>query len=165
MLEDTLKENNIDITRVGDKDTLPQLEKLYRDFLRDNTIDDAYDMVRLLQKKLSELNIKASDPDLSKKYDQVLVQFQFVALAALVDQEVLDFISSHFVEFLGNKERDIFERVRTKLMSIPIEVRDDYKKKIVASLKENREQIGDKQITVRSEGEQKPSQVRNWIEL
>ncbi|MFH2104923.1 MAG: hypothetical protein ABII72_01670 [Parcubacteria group bacterium] len=163
MLEDTLKENNIDITRIGDKETLPQLEKLYRDFLRDNTIDDAYDMVRLLPKRLAELNIKASDPDLSKKYDQVLTQFQFIALAALVDQEVLDFISNHFVEFLGNKERDIFERVRTKLMSIPIEVRDDYKKKIVASIKENREQIGDKQITIRSGGEQKPPQVKNWI--
>ena len=161
MQKNTLKKYKINKDDLLSQGSLPGLEKLSRDVIKYNYVEDAYDLLRMLDKQVDEEKIKQGDPVMYKKYLLIKRRFSFIALLSLTEEEALAFYRSNFVRYLDNEHIDIFAKTRARLISLPIDFRNAFKQKIINTLKQNKENIGSKNIGL--QGKTVPSLVKHWV--
>lgn len=102
----------------------------------------------LFLEKLTPL-LKASDlenlqPELHKKYQDLIAQLKWVALPLLSDEETMKTLQECYLMFLENEYINATDRIEAKMFSVDLFPRNEIRQEMQKALKENKERLGDK---------------------
>jgi hypothetical protein len=102
------------------------------------------------------------DPDIRLKYEDVLLRARLLALPTLPEREICDLAQNNFVKIFEIADYDFWEKLKTKLISIPqFEARDALKKKIRDALLLNSQTLTKQGIT--TDSVKIGGTVKNWL--
>lgn len=161
--EETWERHGVDFSKLTTAEEIEKLEKLVAELVFHDMTDVAHNTLYMIKKEGGNINAILGDKELKDRYLVAVNDIKLITLDTLDDPEFLEFIEKYFVKYLRHPRINIFDKVRAKLLTIPIYFRDDLKVKIIEYLKKNKETIGDHKIKVRSQEEEKPAYVGNWL--
>ena len=140
---------------------LENLKKLYKHFSEYNYPKESFLYYKQLKKFLEENNLKESDPELYKQYQNYLTGLKFLGLTSLEWNEVKDLLKNHFKEMFKIDYYQLWNKIEIKLLQIPdFEERDKKKKEIKDVLFESSNKIINKQ---KYNKEDLPETVSGWL--
>lgn len=121
---------------------------------------EAYRVVRLLPKYMVEVPVL--DPTLRAKYEDLIVRAKFIALIQLTEGEIIDLIQNNFVLVFDFFLYDIWEKLKGKLIAMPVpEDRDVLKGKIKEALLLNEQILTNESLIL--DGKKVKGTVKNWL--
>lgn len=111
--------------------------------------EEAYNLVRLLEKDLSESKLKLENSELFFQYNNLILRLKWIALPLLTDKEVVDLFGKNLIEAWLLPGYNLWDKLRSKLIGILVyEERDKLKLAIRDAL------IGSEERVALSTGEE-----------
>ena len=101
---------------------------------------------RFLQEKLESL-LEASkladlQPELYKKYQDLITDLQWTTFSLLPDEDVMEILKKSYLAAMDNEDINILDRIEAKMFSVDLFPRNEIRQKMQKALKENTEQLG-----------------------
>lgn len=111
-----------------DLEVFKKIENIVQEIIINKQIKEALKLINFLEEKLS----------LSQKglYLSLLVKLKFLIFSLLSELEILDFLKKNLKEILKFSQEDILEKVKSKIIGLPILERNGFKKELFLVLKE-----------------------------
>lgn len=164
LLKEELKKYPFSTEHINDEKNVDYLDKLADSFVMHSEVSGAYTLLLNIKKKFGETSFKKNHPHLYDRYQVPLAKLQLVAFHALSEADALEFLRTNFVKFLDNYWIDVFGRVRLFLINEPLISRDEFKRKFLKAIEENREYIGRNKIKDKL-GKLHPPTLGNWLKI
>lgn len=144
-------------------ETLRALQRYTEYLLTNDVIDEAYELLRGLEKVSAKSPEFLEQPsELSRGYQGILNTARAICLPILTEEEVKMYFRSGIVAALRNTDIDLIEKVTANVMkSMYLEERTEFKKKLQFELRQNFERLTLQSVRTKS-GVLAPS-VKTWI--
>ena len=101
-----------------------------------------------LQEKLESLleDSKLADfqPELYKKYQDLINNLQWAAFSLLPDENMMKVLKRNYLTALDNEDINIVDRIEAKMFSVDLFPRNEIRQKMQKALKENEERLGER---------------------
>ncbi len=119
-----------------------QIKELSDSFVLRMQIKEAYFLQEKLGSLLETSDVADFQPELYKKYQDLIAQLRWVALAMLPNEEVLKVLKESYLAVLENEDVDPLGRIEAKMFSLGLMPRNELRQEMQGALKENIERIG-----------------------
>jgi hypothetical protein len=116
----------------------------------------AAEVAQLLQRK------RRDDPSLAQAIDPYVAKFQALALPLLTDRVTLG-IFEHLATIVADERIGLYERLRARLLALPITRRSVLAQQILAALRSSRQPLG--RGTIAHQGTSLPAMVGSWMRV
>ncbi len=133
----------ITIDQLNKSETLEKVKEIAQDYIIHEAMPESWNLINKLEPQTRDLI--DSSPEIYKQYQKLLVQLKFVAITFQADDQILELIRKFFLTAL-KEGLDIERRIRVYLASKSVFNRDQFKRDILSSLKQNQEKIENKTI-------------------
>ncbi|MFH1366966.1 MAG: hypothetical protein ABIH38_03175 [Patescibacteria group bacterium] len=101
-------------------------------------------------------------PDIYEKVREMIVRASWVALSLLKEDDVVEMFGKHLTAIFSMSDYYLEDSFRARLLFIfPLDIRDEFKKRVKEALERNAEKLTQKDIEVN--GRLLPPTVGNWI--
>lgn len=151
-----------DVIALEDRNVREAFQELVSYLVKFDEFSDALQTYDYLQWLLRQPEAAPRDPQVTAWYLAFLAQLQFIALPALPDGEVEEFFKTRVTVGLFNPEIELWNKVKGKLLRIPVfEQRDPLRARLRSALEANAEMLTD--ATIRSVDKTLPGTVGNWL--
>ncbi len=113
--------------------------------------------------KQEEVWAKLDDQELRSSYNQLKRRLAYLSLPFLEDKEVEGIFKTDLAEALSyvSDDYNLLNKIRSKLMLVPLVERDAYKAKLLKALEENEEKLTE--MSIDKDGEQIEGTIKNWL--
>lgn len=144
------------------QDNYSQLKKQVEEWWRFDDPGPAWRLYKELVKK-EELWNKVENTGLKKAYSELKRRLAYIALPLLEDNEVEGIFKTDLAQVLSYQSDDynLLNKIKGKLIIMPLFERDDYKAKLIKALEENEEQLT--KSPIEKDGEQIEGTIKNWL--
>lgn len=119
-----------------------QIKELADSFIFFAQTKEAYFLQQKLATLLETSDVADSQPELYKKYQDLIAQLRWVALVMLRNEEVLKVLKESYLAVLENEDINVLDRIEAKMFSLGLMPRNELRREMHGALKENRERIG-----------------------
>ncbi len=144
------------------REFLEKVKKKAEDFLASDSFQEGYDLAKSLKLSIDKDNFKAELPELYKEYYLISIRLAWLGLNIMKEADVRDMFQYHFSKIFRIPDYDIWQKVRTILISIIIlSDRDRFKKSLRDALLNNKEKLTFQKLKIGNE-EKEPT-VGNWL--
>lgn len=119
---------------------LKNIETIVQEVINNKKIKEALKLINFLEERL---------PSLQKElYLPLLIKLKFLIFPLLSELEILDFFKKNLKEILKFSKEDILEKIKSKIINLPILERNGFKKELFLVLKEGvkKEKIEPKEV-------------------
>ncbi|MFH1236033.1 MAG: hypothetical protein V1685_03790, partial [Parcubacteria group bacterium] len=125
-------------------------------------IPDAYKLVQVLPKALSQLHLESQLPDLLDEYDQILARARAIALSLLPSDQVEQFFADDIAVAFSDEDIILPDEVDAKMVRLVLlEDRDELKQKCRNRLLNNEKTITTNSFDI--SGQRLPGTVKNVL--
>ena len=121
-----------------DPENFKKIEIIVQEIILNKQIKEALKLINFLEA-----------PSLQKElYSPLLIKLKFLIFPLLSELEILDFFKKNIKEILKFSQEDILEKIKSKIINLPILERDGFKKELFLVLKETvkREKINSQEV-------------------
>lgn len=132
---------NLDeLKNLEDPEVFKEIGKIVQEIIDNKQIKDALKLINFLEEKLP-----SSQKEL---YLPLLIKLKFLTFSLLSELEILDFFKKNLKEILKFSQEDILEKIKSKIIGLPILERNGFKKELFLVLKEGvkKEKIEPKEV-------------------
>ncbi len=145
-----------------DNDNYQKLKEKVGDLWPYGKPSSALDIYEQLKDK-EDLIADLGEHELREGYKSLMRKLFYTALPFISDDEVIAAFKSNIVDSFNfqNEGYDILEKIKDKLLTMPLAVRDSYKARLIKALEENQENLTSTQLDRR--GERTTGTVENWL--
>lgn len=119
-----------------------QIKELAGSFIFFAQTKEAYFLQQKLAPLLETSDVTDFQPELYKKYQDLIAQLRWVALVMLPNEEVLKVLKESYLAVLENEDINILDRIEAKMFSLGLMPRNELRREMQGALKENIERIG-----------------------
>jgi len=120
---------------------LEKIRKLAEPIIWHMQTKEAYNLAFNLEKSLEAANLKGVEPTLDRGYQDLIIKLKLTALPMLSDEQTIKIISENFLDGL-QVNLDMKNRLTGKLFALPLTPRDEFRQRLQAAIKNNKQKIG-----------------------
>ncbi len=142
---------------------LPEVERIIENL----EVKEAKVLLGFLKKELADKS-KSLSAEALGKYQELMVKLKVVTFSFIIEPEALELIQKYLVELLNLENVDLVEIIKGRLSAMPLwEDRDGLRKKILAVLRSNEENISQRKIIILDPllktTKELPATIANWL--
>jgi hypothetical protein len=155
----------LDITQLNKIDiNSPQVFLEIKEKVADIMLHFETKEAKILYDFINEKLVKNKNIYQAKEYSKILSQLRFLDLYFLSDNEIVGLYQKDFGKILEYYEDyNPFSVLRLKLLNMSLRNRDEFKKRVVLALLNNREIITKNALFFVKGGKSEPPSIANWI--
>lgn len=140
-----------------------QRRYIEQDVLMFDSVEEAYFFSRNARNYLqAHADLAARNPDLVYGYDRLISLTSWVATNRISTNECVDLAREHIAEALQSEQINVYEKVITHLVTLPVFDRDDVKARLRSALFENAERLTSEYLSD-ANGKRVEPTVGNWL--
>lgn len=131
-------------------DLAQQMYDLSDEIIMDYDLGNSYRLLKHINKLLVQKK-KTMSASAIAKLDQISTKLQYMALPILKESILLDLVEKKLTIYLGDEHINVYEKIRSSIINLPVYDRDAFKHKILIRLNKNKELISNIKLTIDDE--------------
>ncbi len=121
-----------------------KIKDLGDSFVRRNQAKEAWSLQNKLNSLLKISNLQNFNPEMQKKYDNLLAALKWTAFPLLAEEDALLLLKNNYLSVLDNEDIDTHDRMEARMFTLDLFPRNELRQKMQKALKENSERLGNK---------------------
>lgn len=154
---------DFDKNNLQDESFFTQVKEQAEEYITFDMFREAFSLSKALEKALNKnIYIKDNASNLYNEYWKMIIRLKWVGLPIMREEEIINLFQNNFTKIFGIEGYNVWEKLKTVLISIIVlEDRDKLKAIIRNSLANNQERLTRNKIKINNE--EKESTVGNWL--
>ena len=126
----------LDSIQIKNPNVFEKVEELTTPFIFHSQTKEAYDVQEKLTSLLKLSDLASLNPELHKKYQDLIIQLKWAASPIISEGEFLKLLKENYLAALKNEDADALNRLEARMFSVDLMPRKELREKIHKSIRE-----------------------------